>query len=59
MLDAGKRQVKSFFHLERTGTSLHFWAGPVGIHIWRHRSPYRFGMVSFGWFPNWKEPMEP
>lgn len=27
-------------NVERTGTSLHLWLGPVGLHLFRHKSPY-------------------
>lgn len=42
-------------YLERTGTSLHIWVGPVGVHIFRHRSYYRPGFVELDWEWGWPD----
>lgn len=38
----------AFLFFERDGNSAHLWLGPLGLHLWRHRSFYRPWYLQLG-----------
>lgn len=48
--------MTNFFYITREGDSLHLWAGPIGVHIWRHKGPGK--RAALDWDGRWNEPMD-
>lgn len=40
--------------LERTGDSFHFWIGPFGVHLWRHKGSHKTSPINLDWKRDWR-----
>jgi hypothetical protein len=44
-----QKTSESILYIERTGTSLHIWVGPLGLHLWRHKGTHKHAPLKFDW----------